>query len=556
MAAETAEGVVTETLDAPPLEVDDLVRRVQALERFLAAAEGHLPDARLAAAHTVVERAGQRLALSRHHSVVALAGATGSGKSSLFNALARMDLSPVGARRPTTNDTYACVWGSADDAAHLLDWLGILPRRRFARESELDGEAEAGLRGLVLLDLPDFDSIEASHRAEVDRILGLVDLVVWVLDPQKYADKVIHHSYLRQFHRHKEVTVVALNHADRLSPADVQRCLADLRRLLDADGLTGVPALASSAYGPPGCDELRGLLERAVATRQAALRRLAGDVDQVVAELSATVGPEVTERIIDDRAIRALDDALVAAAGVPAVVQMAEYAYLRRATEQLGWPVLRWLSRPRPRARADAGEEREAAPAAAARPAADPATGRLAAVGVAVRALAEQAADVLPAPWPDALRAAARSRLDDVPAALDRALARTDLGLSRTPWWWRLIAGVQWLALLAAGVGLVWLLADLGGRALGLSLPAYPGPGGMALPTLLAVGGMVLGPALTVATRPLAAVAARRARTRAESRLREAVAEVAREHAVAPVRAVLDAYGQARAALAVAGRPR
>ena len=545
---------MTGTLDAPALEVDDLVLRVQALERFLAAVAGHLPDARLAAAHTVVERAGQRLALSRHHTVVALAGATGSGKSSLFNALARMDLSPVGARRPTTNDTYACVWGSAAGAAHLLDWLGILPRRRFARESELDGEAEAGLRGLVLLDLPDFDSIEASHRAEVDRILGLVDLVVWVVDPQKYADKVIHHSYLRQFRRHKDVTVVALNHADRLSPPDVQRCLADLRRLLDADGLTGVPALASSAYGPPGSDELRGVLERAVATRQAALRRLAGDVDQVVAELSTMVGPEVTERIIDDRAIRALHDALVAAAGVPAVVQLTEYAYLRRAAEHLGWPVLRWLGRLRRRRRAAPGEEAESAPVV--RPAAEAAAGRLAAVGVAVRAVAEQAADVLPAPWPDTLRAAARSRLDNMPAALDRALARTDLGLSRTPWWWRLIAGVQWLGVLAAGVGLAWLLADVGGRALGLPLPAYLGPGGVALPTLLAVGGMVLGPALAVAARPLAAVAARRARARAEARLRAAVAEVAREHAVAPVRAVLDAYGQARAALAVAGRPR
>ena len=72
----------------------------------------------------------------------------------------------------------------------------------------------------MLLDLPDFDSVEASHRVEADRLLALVDLMVWVLDPQKYADKVVHRRYLAQFGRHRDITVVALNQADLLSPAD------------------------------------------------------------------------------------------------------------------------------------------------------------------------------------------------------------------------------------------------------------------------------------------------------------------------------------------------
>ena len=42
----------------------------------------------------------------------------------------------------------------------LLDWLGVDPERRIERESALDGESQAPLRGLVLLDLPDHDSIE------------------------------------------------------------------------------------------------------------------------------------------------------------------------------------------------------------------------------------------------------------------------------------------------------------------------------------------------------------------------------------------------------------
>ena len=78
--------------------------RVDAMRRFLRAVEDHVPDQRLTAARTVVERAGERLRLSGDHCVVALAGATGSGKSSLFNALATLELSQVGVRRPTTGD--------------------------------------------------------------------------------------------------------------------------------------------------------------------------------------------------------------------------------------------------------------------------------------------------------------------------------------------------------------------------------------------------------------------------------------------------------------------
>lgn len=198
------------------VDPDVLLARLDALRRFLAAADGHLPDASLVAAHTLVERAGTRLALSRDHTVVALAGATGSGKSSLFNALARLTLSPVGVRRPTTGVAHACVWGPPEGATRLLDWVGVLPRHRFVRESALDGDDESALRGLVLLDLPDFDSVQRAHRLEVDRLLGLVDQVVWVVDPQKYADRVIHTSYLREFHRHRDVTLVVLNQADRL----------------------------------------------------------------------------------------------------------------------------------------------------------------------------------------------------------------------------------------------------------------------------------------------------------------------------------------------------
>ncbi|SCL38375.1 GTP-binding protein EngB required for normal cell division [Micromonospora pallida] len=538
------------------VDPDDLIARLDAVRRFLAAVDGHLPDERLVPAHTLVERAGTRLSLSRDHTVVALAGATGSGKSSLFNALARLELSPVGVRRPTTGVAHACVWGPLDGATRLLDWIGVLPRHRFIRESALDGDDESALHGLVLLDLPDFDSVQHAHRLEVDRLLGLVDLVIWVVDPQKYADRLVHTAYLREFHRHRDVTLVVLNQADRLPPAEVPRVLDDLCRLLDADGLTGVPLLATTAVDPAGTTELRASLEDTVAERQAVLRRLSGDIDTVVARLADLVGPEPASTRPDAAGARALTDALAGTAGVPAVATAVEQAYRHRAAGATGWPLVRsWRRlRPDPLRRlhlpgtgSPTDEPAEQPVAATSVP--DPTAAQRSALGLAVRAVSEQAASDLPAPWPTAVTGAARSRLGDVPDALDQAVTGTDLGVPERPWWWRLVGGVQWLVTLAALGGLAWLLLGYALRVLGLPDPDEPMVGAVPLPTLLLVGGLLAGLLVAAVTRPVVGWAARRARHRAEGRLTAAVAGVGEEYVLTPVRAVLTAYADARDAL-------
>jgi len=535
-------------------DAEALVARIEAVQRFLRAADDHIPQKRLVPARTVVERAGARLALSREHTVVALAGATGGGKSSLFNALARLELSPVGVRRPTTGVTHACVWGPLDGAARLLDWIGVLPRHRFIRESALDADDEAALHGLVLLDLPDFDSVERAHRMEVDRLLALVDLVIWVVDPQKYADKIVHAAYLRQFRRHRDVTVVVLNQADRLAPADVERVTADLRRLLAEDGLGNVPVLPTSAITLT-LGDLRELLEHTVAEREAYLRRLAGDLDTVVADLFAVIGPPVDADAVDRGTVRALADALAASAGVPTVAEATGRAYKHRAAGVTGWPILRWLRRLRPdplhRLHLRAASGSPAIPVAATSVPAPNAAQR-SAVGLAVREIATRAGASLPAPWPAAVLTASRSRLDDLPDALDHAVATTDLGVDRTPVWWRVAGWVQWLCAAAAVVGLLWLLLGYAVRALGLPELEHPMVGEVPVPTLLLLGGLLAGLVLAALVRPLVGWAAGRARRRAESRLRAAITEVTREYVVAPIRGVLESYAQAREALTAA----
>jgi energy-coupling factor transporter ATP-binding protein EcfA2 len=242
-------------------------------------------------AENVLKRAGERLRLSGNHTVIALAGGTGSGKSTLFNALSGATFSPPGVTRPTTRHVHACVWGM-QGAGPLLDWLGVQRRHRYARASVLDS-GEADLDGLILLDLPDHDSVVTASMAAVDRLSKLADMVIWVLDPQKYADAAVHNRYLIPLAGHSNVFTVVLNQIDLL-PADQGRdCEEDLRRLLDAEGLTETPVLPVSARTGAGLGELRALLTETVANNRAVTDRIAADIDAMLGGFAVHSGPQV-----------------------------------------------------------------------------------------------------------------------------------------------------------------------------------------------------------------------------------------------------------------------
>lgn len=515
-----------------------LETRLAALGDAVTSATGRLDEAVVAPARAVVDRAGTRLGLGLASTVVALAGPTGAGKSSLFNALVGEDVATAGRRRPTTSAAAAALWGEANPA--LLDWLDVGRRHRAPAAPALDG--------LVLVDLPDFDSVESTHRTEVDRLVGLVDLVVWVTDPQKYADAAWHDRYLRRLGSHAAAMAVVLNQVDLLPASGRAQAQGDLARLLAADGLAAVPVLGASVRTGEGIDAVRALVGERVAAREAALVRLDADVDATAAVLATACGPQGARRVDGDARDR-LIDALAVAAGAPTVIDAVERAHRRRGALATGWPFVRWVRRlrPDPLRRLRLPETPQEAVRTSMAP---PSPAALAPVENAARALAARASDGLPPPWPGLVRDAALASRDALPEALDRAVAGTDLGVG-APRWWVAAGAVQWAFALVVAAGALWLLALAGLGLLRIEdVVPLPEVWGIPVPTALLLGGALAGILTGVAARIVNGASARRRGRAAGRALRGRVEGVGDDLVVAPVAAELDAHDRLAGALA------
>ncbi|MDQ1045667.1 YfjP family GTPase [Streptomyces sp. V4I2] len=518
----------------PQLAYDGALRsRLEALRELVGLSRTRLDSRTLAEAGRVLDEAAARRRLSGQHTVVAIAGATGSGKSQLFNALAGVTISETGVRRPTTASPIACSW--SDGAATLIDRLGIPGRLR--RRPVQSAEAEAQLRGLVLVDLPDHDSAAVQHREQVDRVLALVDAVIWVVDPEKYADAILHERYLRPMAGHAEVMFVVLNQIDRLPGEATEQVLDDLRRLLDEDGIAlgeygepGATVLALSALTGEGIGELREALGQFVTERGAAARRIAADVDAAGWHLRPVYvtgrRTGLSEQARDEFAAR-----LAEAVGATAAGEAAERAWLRNANRACGTPWLRLWRWYQDRFEPSTGRLPLLAQAD------EEATARQR-VEQAVRTLADRASAGLPAPWGQAVREAAVRGAQGLPEALDELAARTGLppGRPPRPGWWPAAVFAQASMTILQVIGGLWLL----GQIIGFMSP------NLGVPVLLMVAGIVGGPLVEWSCRMAARGPARRYGLEAERRLREASAGCGRARVLDPVAAELLRYREVR----------
>ncbi|MCL6287190.1 YfjP family GTPase [Streptomyces sp. 43Y-GA-1] len=541
-----------------------LPTRLDALRELVGLSRARLDRDTLAEAGRVLDEAAARQRLSSRHTVIAIAGATGSGKSTLFNALAGAPISDTGLRRPTTSQPIACSW--TDGAAGLLDRLAV-PGRLRRRPHPGPAAFDEALQGLVLVDLPDHDSAATEHRDQVDRVLALVDAVIWVVDPEKYADAALHERYLRPLAGHAEVTFVVLNQTDRLPGEAADLVLDDLRRLLDEDGIAlgehgepGATVMSLSALTGDGVPELREMVGRFVQDRTAATRRLSADIDAAAARLRPVYVAEGRPGL-GERAREEFTDRLAEAVGAAAAGQAAEREWRRNASRACGTPWLRlwrWYeNRGLPGSLDRMGQ--------ALTPPEEELTARQR-VEQAVRIVADGAADGLPGPWAQAVREAAFTGARGLPEALDElavkagapapskrgggteagpaSVAGSPLGAPpggrpakppRPKWWPAAVLAQVSMTLLQIFGGL-WLV----GQIIGVLEP------GLVTPALIMLAGVVGGPLVEWSCAAAIRGPARRYGQDAERRLREAAAGCGRARVLDPVAAELVRYREVR----------
>ncbi len=106
---------------------------------------------------------------------LAFFGPTGAGKSKLFGSLIRDNFSGSGFKRPFTRESFYYVHD---------EWKSLVA----ALEGEVSVHDSSGWKDTILIDTPDFDSVEEKNRAEAERVFLECDAFLFVTDALKYAD--------------------------------------------------------------------------------------------------------------------------------------------------------------------------------------------------------------------------------------------------------------------------------------------------------------------------------------------------------------------------------
>lgn len=522
-----------------------LDEHLTALRDAVSLAEGHGDLEVVEGAKRFLQEAEERRAYTMDSTTIVCAGATGSGKSSIVNALVGREVAHVAAIRPTTDVALAVGTAVTEPLMNLLDI------RQRVTVPAVGFFAPTQASSAVLIDLPDIDSFAQRHHDESARLIRRADVMVWVVDPQKYADAVIHEDYLRELGLHADVMLVVLNHIDKLDARERGEVTKHLRALLDADG-SDAPIYTASALTGEGIDELRTALVRVASRRSAAAQRLTADVRRHAQLIAGAYSVGIDESKSDGPDIPFASTArqIGRACGSDVVAAAAERSYGIRAHASTAWPPARLFREVDPLARLHLGGRRQESEEAATNIAVTP--GSAIVSQASIERYVDQRTEALPSVWRRSIRDRARDNARILVDRVDAAIPSVDLGADRRAWWWSSLNVMQWISVCTGMVGILWLVLLWGGAAFYVNLPGPPMLGPVSVPTVLLLIGIVGGIVLSLIARSASRSAARAVAQRVEREFTVLVERLARDVLIGPLERDLADFARFRAALRVA----
>lgn len=161
-----------------------------------------LSEAELNNADALFSNAGQRPL------IVAFLGGTGVGKSTLINRLAGKDIARAGVERPTSREVTLFYHQSVA----LQQFPEHFPIDKIRTAPHQDDTH----KDVMWVDMPDMDSTEMENKALVLEWLAHVDVLVYVVSPERYRDNKAWQLLLAEGGKHAWLFV--MNQFDRGQP--------------------------------------------------------------------------------------------------------------------------------------------------------------------------------------------------------------------------------------------------------------------------------------------------------------------------------------------------
>lgn len=188
--------------------------------------------------------------------LIAVAGSTGAGKSTLVNSLVGEQVTTTGVRRPTTNSPVLACNPADVDWFSEASFIPTLPRVR-QQGLAMPGKdgmlvlaaTEAMPPGVALLDTPDVDSAVAAHHEFAAKFLDAADLWVFVTTSGRYADARVWEFLQVARDRDTSLAVVL----SRVPRKGRRQLLDHFGAMLEANGLSN-----AARFAIPETDQIEG----------------------------------------------------------------------------------------------------------------------------------------------------------------------------------------------------------------------------------------------------------------------------------------------------------